>query len=179
MAKIYTDETEAIAQVKKKCAYAHTPTIEEQDIIDSLADNRVVEVWEPETNYVVGQIVAPTEDSRVGRFLKCVTSGASGAEEPDWQIVADRSSRVLGGTIVGNTGSARIVVSDGDTGWVDAGPETDFWDMEQTFYDIWMLKASLVADLPNSNRSGNNYEFNRIYQNCIDQANRYGGKFIK
>ncbi len=188
MTRIVTTAAAALARIKVKCAIDQTPVLDPALGYDSdenpteiqsiLDDNERASVWAAETKYKVGDLIIPTEDNRVGRLLKCVATGTSGTEEPDWLPVADRASALNGGVVIGNIGSAAVIVSDGTVAWVDAGEETDLWYMDQVFSDVWMLKGSKVADMQNVSSGGNTYEFNNIYRNCMDQAARYGGKFI-
>jgi hypothetical protein len=108
-----------------------------------------------------------------------VAGGYSGTTEPNWRGVADRSSWLSSGISIGNVGSTFITVSDHEVSWVDDGLETDLWDMEQVYSDVWMKKAQKALQIPNVTRAGNSYETNTIYRNCVDMSNRYGGKFIK
>jgi hypothetical protein len=169
----------AITKVKSKCAYNQTPALTPDEVQECVEDNVLIEIWEPEHSYKIGDVVAPTEDNQMGRVMRCVTGGVSGTEEPDWTPIADRASAVINGSYVGNVGSGQIAVYDNGVRWVDNGPETDHWDIGQAISDAWLKKAQKAADIPTFSRGGNTYDTNAIYRNCIDQSNRYGGAFIK
>ncbi len=176
---IITLQADAVTKLSKLVAAESAPKLTNEDLIRILEDNRLVDVWEPITRYILGDRVVPTEDNRVGLVFKCVFVGDSGSEEPSWLDVARGLTPSVMGYSLGDQGAYRQSLPDGTTAWLVDGPHEDLWNLDEAAYQGWMEKATRVAGLPSSSRAGNSYNFGEVYRNCIDQANRFGGAYIK
>lgn len=169
----------AKAVIAAQCATASVPELDDTEVEAILARHKMVTIWVAETAYKLGDKIIPTEANRFGRRFRCVGSGTSGADEPTWSDVQGWTHSTNVGAFLGNEGSQTVVLFDGDAQWIDDGPETDLWNLDDACYDAWMQKAGKALDVVTMNRGGNNYNLGDIHQRCVNMAARFGGVFIK
>lgn len=177
-----TEIADARTRVGLLAAATSTPelTTTEGGDVDKILEMHVhATVWAPETSYKLGARVIPTEDNRTGRMFRCVRTGVSDADEPEWGDLATYASATDGGIALGDIGGGRITKQDDECAWVDDGVECDLWNIDDAVHDAWKVKAGRCSDLHNIIRGGNSYDFERIFDHCNTMANKYGGAFIK
>lgn len=173
-----TDLADAVTKVKAKCSADTTPTLTDAEVEEVLEDFELGTEWAADTAYKMGDKVIATDENNVGRLYECVNPGTSGAEEPPWDDYVGWSNSVQNGVVVGNLGSNRIAIPDGDVVWRDIGPIRDLWHIDDAVSECWRRKAGKVSDLYNTTRAGNNHDLEAIYRHCMEQANSRGGAFL-
>lgn len=149
-------EAEAILYVSKKAQTAEFPVVPEDDVIDIVRLNMRAKVWQPNTDYKIGDKVQPTNPN--GHFYKCVQNGISGVNEPTWNV--RESSRT----------------SDGDTlVWQEF--ETDFdgnlFNTRTAIHELWLFKAGIAANQFDISIDQQKWNRSQIYDHCKEMARSF------
>ena len=123
------------------------------------AKRRIARVWEPSTDYVVGDVIQPTV--RNGRWYRCCVAGTSSATEPTWP-------RYPYGYYYFGSGST-------EPKFDDAGPDWNgrLYDIRGAIHDAWSLKASKASHLVTQSAGNARIEAGALHENCRARAKEF------
>lgn len=162
---------QAIKQLSDFCQATLFPELDVNQLGNLIDQHRRYRTWEPNTTYAVGDMIVPTTPN--GRVYQCIIAGTSTATEPAWPTV---------GYAVGQT-FFNYIQQYYDQGfgltWQDNGFITqEIYDVRSAAKEAWMIKASIAANLANTNDGKMSIQLHIIQENCIQMAGKFRSFFI-
>lgn len=120
--------------------------------------------WQPSYQYkVADQIVAQTPN---GRVYTCIIAGTSGTVQPPFPQIWYSQGQ--------NYQDGNQLSPDFPLTWMDAGfVQTEIYDVRAAAREGWMRKASIAANLANTNDGKMSIDLHTIQENCIQMASKY------
>jgi len=120
--------------------------------------------WTASTNYVVGDQIVPTNPN--GRVYNCTIAGTSGTIEPNFPQI---------NYAVGQNFQDGVVPADEyPLTWRDAGfTQQEIYDVRAAAREGWMRKASIAANLLNTDDGATKVDLNKLIEHCHSQASKF------
>jgi len=120
--------------------------------------------WTASSVYAVGEQIVPTVPN--GRVYQCYIAGTSGTVEPNFPEI---------NYAVGQNFQDGIVPQDGNPlTWRDSGfVQQEIYDVRASAREGWMRKASIAANLLNTDDGATKVDLNKLIENCHAQAAKF------
>jgi hypothetical protein len=162
---------QAIKQLSQYVQADLYPELDVNQLGNLIDSHRRFRTWEPETFYNVGDMIVPTVPN--GRFYQCIIAGNSRDTEPSWPTVGYQVGQCF-------FEYQQQYYNEGwGLTWQDNGFITqEIYDVRAAAREGWMLKASIAANLANTNDGKMSIELHIIQENCIQMAAKYRSFFI-
>jgi len=120
--------------------------------------------WTASSPYSVGDQIVPTVPN--GRVYQCYIAGTSGTVEPNFPQIM---------YAVGQNFQDGVVPQDGNPlTWRDSGfVQQEIYDVRASAREGWMRKASIAANLLNTDDGATKVDLNKLIENCHSQAGKF------
>ena len=119
----------------------------------------------PPLPYAVGQQIVPTTPN--GRVYSCIIAGTSGTVEPSFPQITYNVGQTWEDGEIGPNLNYPLT-------WEDAGfIQQEKYDVRAAAREGWMRKASIAANLANTNDGKMSIQLHIIQENCIQMASKY------
>lgn len=162
---------QAIKQLSEMCQSTLYPELSDNQLGNIIDQHKKFRTWEPNTPYVVGDMVIPTTPN--GRVYQCIIAGTSTTTEPSFPQI---------GYAVGQAFYNYSALAPGEyygLTWQDNGFITqEVYDVRAAAKQAWLLKASIAANLANTSDGKMKIELHQIQENCIQMAAKFRSFFI-
>ena len=155
---------QAIKELSDLCQATLFPELETNQLARLIDQHVRFNTWTASYAYKVGDIVIPTTPN--GRMYLCIIAGTSGATEPSFPQI---------GYAVGQSISdGPIPVDSFGLTWQDAGyVQVEKYDVRAATKQAWLLKASIAANLANTDDGKMKIQLHTIQENCIQMAGKF------
>ena len=155
---------QAIKELSDLCQATLFPELETNQLARLIDQHVRFNTWTASYSYKVGDIVVPTTPN--GRMYLCIIAGTSGAIEPSFpQIGYAVGQSISDGPIPQNSFALN---------WQDAGyVQVEKYDVRAATKQAWLLKASIAANLANTDDGKMKIQLHTIQENCIQMAGKF------
>lgn len=161
----------AIKQLGQMCQSTLFPELSDNQLGDLIDQHKKFNTWSPLTAYSVGDMVIPTVPN--GRIYQCIIAGTSTTVEPSFPQIG-----YAVGQAFYNYSTLGPEEYYGLT-WQDNGFITqEVYDVRAAAKQAWLLKASIAANLANTDDGKMKVELHQIQENCIQMAAKFRSFFI-
>ena len=141
------------------------PELDSNALGELIDEHKRFNSWEASTYYSVGDQIVSTVPN--GRVYSCLIAGTSGTSEPSFPQI---------GYSVGQNfpdGVAPVGIDWGLT-WIDAGfTNQEIYDVRASAREGWMRKASICANLINTDDGATKVDLNKLIEHCHKMASSY------
>jgi hypothetical protein len=140
------------------------PELDSNALGELIDEHKRYSTWTASTQYYVGdQIVGLSPN---GRVYQCTIAGTSGTVEPNFPQI---------GYAVGQNFNDGVVPADEfPLTWRDSGfVQQEIYDVRASAREGWMRKASIAANLLNTDDGATKVDLNRLIENCHAQAAKF------
>lgn len=120
--------------------------------------------WTASTAYSVGDQIVPVVPN--GRVYSCTIAGTSGTTEPSFPQ--------MGYAVGQNFNDGVIPADEYPLTWRDSGfIQTEIYDVRAAAREGWMRKASIAANLLNTDDGATKVDLNKLIEHCHSQAAKF------
>ena len=140
------------------------PELDSNALGELIDEHKRFSTWTASTNYVVGDQIVPTNPN--GRVYNCTIAGTSGTVEPNFPQIM---------YAVGQNFQDGVVPADEyPLTWRDAGfTQQEIYDVRAAAREGWMRKASIAANLLNTDDGATKVDLNKLIEHCHSQASKF------
>jgi hypothetical protein len=141
------------------------PELDSNALGELIDEHKRFNSWEASIYYNVGDQIVPTVPN--GRVYSCLIAGTSGTVEPSFpQIGYNVGQNIPDGTPVSP-------INWGLT-WIDVGfTNQEIYDVRASAREGWMRKASICANLINTDDGATKVDLNKLIDHCHKMASSY------
>jgi hypothetical protein len=141
------------------------PELDSNALGELIDEHKRFNSWEASIYYNVGDQIIPTVAN--GRVYSCLIAGTSGTVEPSFpQIGYNVGQNIFDGTPVSP-------INWGLT-WIDVGfTNQEIYDVRASAREGWMRKASICANLINTDDGATKVDLNKLIDHCHKMASSY------
>lgn len=141
------------------------PELDSNALGELIDEHKRYNSWEANTSYAVGDQIVPTVPN--GRVYNCLVAGTSGTSEPDFPQI----TYCVGQCFYDGTQPANIAFP---LTWQDSGfTQQEVYDVRAAAREGWMRKASICANLVNTDDGKMNIQIHILQENCLQMAAKY------
>ena len=157
---------QAIKELSDLCQSTLFPELDNNQLGRIIDSHVRFSTWTASTYYNVADIVVPTVPN--GRMYFCTIAGTSNTTQPDFPQI----SYAVGQAFSENP---QNVYGQGfGLTWQDAGfVQVEKYDVRAAAKEAWMIKASIAANLANTDDGKMKIELHTIQENCIQMAGKF------
>jgi hypothetical protein len=157
---------QAIKQLSQYVQSEQYPELDNNQL-GNLIDSYVrFSTWTASTAYKVGDIIVPQVPN--GRMYMCIVAGTSNATQPDFPQVSYACGQVFYENPQQYYGQGYGLT------WQDSGfVQVEKYDVRAAAKAGWLLKASIAANLANTNDGKMKIDLHQIQENCIQMAAKF------
>jgi hypothetical protein len=140
------------------------PELDSNALGELIDEHKRFSSWTASQTYSVGDQIVPTVPN--GRVYQCYIAGTSGTVEPSFPEI---------NYAVGQNFQDGVVPADGNPlTWRDSGfIQQEIYDVRASAREGWMRKASIAANLLNTDDGATKVDLNRLIENCHAQAAKF------
>lgn len=153
------------------CQATLFPELDNNQLGNLIDQHKKYSTWTANTSYIVGDMVIPTVPN--GRVYQCIIAGTSTTTEPTFPQI---------GYAVGQAFYDYSALGPGEyygLTWQDNGFITqEVYDVRAAAKQAWLLKASIAANLANTDDGKMKVELHQIQENCLQMAGKFRSFFI-
>lgn len=157
---------QAIKELSDLCQATLYPELDNNQL-GKLIDAHVrFTTWTASTYYNVGDIIIPTVPN--GRMYLCIIAGTSDPTEPNFPQAGWACGQIFSENPQQYYGQGYGLT------WQDAGfVQVEKYDVRAAAKGAWLLKASIAANLANTDDGKMKIELHQIQENCIQMAGKF------
>jgi hypothetical protein len=140
------------------------PELDSNALGELIDEHKRFSTWTASTQYYVGDQIVPQTPN--GRVYQCTIAGTSGTTEPNFPQIM---------YAVGQNFNDGIVPADEfPLTWRDTGfTQQEIYDVRASAREGWMRKASIAANLLNTDDGATKVDLNKLIENCHAQAAKF------
>jgi len=155
---------QAIKELSDLCQATLFPELETNQLARLIDQHVRFNTWTANYAYKVGDIVVPTTPN--GRMYLCIIAGTSGPNEPSFPQIGFAVGQVIA--------DGPIPVDSFGLNWQDSGyVQVEKYDVRAATKQAWLLKASIAANLANTDDGKMKIQLHTIQENCIQMAGKF------
>ena len=162
---------QAIKQLSDLCQATLFPELDSNQLANLIDQHKKFRTWEPDTTYAVGDMIVPSTPN--GRVYQCIIAGTSTTTEPDFPTIGYAVGQSFFQYQQQNYNEG-FGLTFQDNGFITQ----EVYDVRATAKQAWLLKASIAANLANTDDGKMKIELHIIQENCIQMAGKFRSFFI-
>lgn len=141
------------------------PELDSNALGELIDEHKRYNTWTASTSYSVGDQIVPVVPN--GRVYNCVIAGTSGTVEP----VFPQIGYAMGQTI---PDGQQLPPNSYGLNWQDWGfTQQEVYDVRAAAREGWMRKASICANLINTDDGATKVDLNKLIEHCHKMAASY------
>jgi hypothetical protein len=141
------------------------PELDSNALGELIDEHKRYSSWEAISSYAVGDQIVPTVPN--GRVYNCLVAGSSGTLEPSFPQISYSVGQCFYDGVGPNNGSFPLT-------WQDSGfTQQEIYDVRAAAREGWMRKASICANLVNTDDGKMNIQIHILQENCIQMAAKF------
>ncbi len=146
------------------CQAEAFPELDSNALGELIDEHKRYSTWTASESYSVGDQIVPTAPN--GRVYQCYIAGTSGTVEPNFPQI---------NYAVGQNSQDGVVPADQyPLTWRDTGfTQQEIYDVRASAREGWMRKASIAANLLNTDDGATKVDLNKLIENCHAQAAKF------
>ena len=161
---------QAIKQLSDMCQATLFPELDNNQLGNLIDQHKKFSSWEPSTSYAVGDMIVPTIPN--GRVYQCIIAGTSTTTEPTFPSIGYAVGQAFYNYV--GTPPNFYGLTFQDNGFITS----EIYDVRAAAKQAWLLKASIAANLANTDDGKMKVELHQIQENCIQMAGKFRSFFI-
>ena len=141
------------------------PELDSNALGELIDEHKRFSTWEANTYYEVGTQIVPTVPN--GRVYSCIIAGTSGTLEPSFPQIGYAVNQTFFDGVA-------PVNSSWSLSWMDVGfSNVEIYDVRASAREGWMRKASICANLINTDDGATKVDLNKLIEHCHKMASSY------
>ena len=161
---------QAIKQLSDMCQATLFPELDNNQLGNLIDQHKKFSSWEPSTSYAVGDMIVPTIPN--GRVYQCIIAGTSTTTEPTFPSIGYAVGQAFYNYV--GTPPNFYGLTFQDNGFITS----EIYDVRAAAKQAWLIKASIAANLANTDDGKMKVELHQIQENCIQMAGKFRSFFI-
>ena len=161
---------QAIKQLSDFCQATLFPELDNNQLGNLIDQHKKFSSWEPSTSYAVGDLIVPTIPN--GRVYQCIIAGTSTTTEPTFPSIGYAVGQAFYNYV--GTPPNFYGLTFQDNGFITS----EIYDVRAAAKQAWLLKASIAANLANTDDGKMKVELHQIQENCLQMAGKFRSFFI-
>ena len=140
------------------------PELDSNALGELIDEHKRYSTWTASTQYYVGDQIVPQTPN--GRVYQCTIAGISGTTEPNFPQINYAVNQ--------NFQDGIVPADEYPLTWRDTGfTQQEIYDVRASAREGWMRKASIAANLLNTDDGATKVDLNKLIENCHAQAAKF------